>query len=200
MPDAPPFLKQRPQVDPPLPHCRREIQRRRRHRKTWRFHLEQPPDHVIRHLIVSPAADAVHKLICHEEPQECRQRQRPWSKSNLLLATPANQPRRRLPSIRSRIKNKLRPGSHAQLALSRGVIQVRSRARHRRQIIHPERRLHCISRHLQIRHRPRRRPNRMPRAIVAKRPVVLRRKIPRPRHQMMHENQIRLRLPDRRHQ
>ncbi len=63
MTQPPAFLQQRMQIDPRMTFRGWKIKGRRRHRKAWRIDFKMRLNHLIRHLIVPPAADAVHKLV-----------------------------------------------------------------------------------------------------------------------------------------
>src|SRR5689334_11730199 len=77
----------------------REINRGSGDGEFRRFDLKMIGDNRISDLVITPAADAVDKLICDDEPQEHRQRQRPRRKAMLRAQEKLFQSLSRFPAI-----------------------------------------------------------------------------------------------------
>ena len=99
MPHTAALLQQRVEIDAPLTHRSREIERGGRHRKSWRLKIEQAVYEIIRHLVISSPADAVNELVRQEESEKQGEREGAGRDAKLVLPTPLEQAIGRDPAI-----------------------------------------------------------------------------------------------------
>ncbi len=63
-----------------------EDKRRRRDAEVWWFQMKVTIDEFVEHLVVTPATDAVRKLVNEQQPKEHRQCRCSWCQAKVVTA------------------------------------------------------------------------------------------------------------------